>query len=94
MMEELNIEQQKTLLRLARKTIADKLHANCENFTFDFSDKNKQHKADLLYKKLPLTECKNQFSYSYSISLYYFKMSKRIFDSIYMNRSGMFSWTF
>lgn len=37
-MEELNAEQQKTLLRLARKTIADKLGADCENYEFDFSD--------------------------------------------------------
>ncbi len=37
-MVELNIDQQKSLLRLARKTIADKLHADCEDYKFDFSD--------------------------------------------------------
>ncbi|HOP28341.1 MAG TPA: AmmeMemoRadiSam system protein A [Spirochaetota bacterium] len=37
-MDELNVEQKKTLLRLARKTIADRLNAECENNNFDFSD--------------------------------------------------------
>ncbi len=37
-MVELNIEQQKNLLRLARKTIADRLHAGSEKNIPDFSD--------------------------------------------------------
>jgi len=37
-MQELNTEQQKTLLRLARKTIAERLHADCEHFNLDFSN--------------------------------------------------------
>jgi len=37
-MDELNVEQKTTLLRLARKTIADKLNSECESNNFDFSD--------------------------------------------------------
>jgi len=44
------------------------------NFSFLLSIsmiRTSQLKVDFLYKKLPLTECKKQFSYPYSFALYY-----------------------
>nr|CCL04307.1 hypothetical protein BN167_250050 [Clostridioides difficile E13] len=40
-------------------------------------------------KNCPLLNVKSN---SYGVFLYYFKMSKCIFDSIYLNRRGVFSW--